>query len=181
MPTIRQFEIIQVLATHRHFGRAASALGISQPSLTRSLKELESRLGVVLFDRSGIEPTVFGKMALRYGEPVLANAAELMREIDLAKGLGSGRLVVCAAMYPTDISARKAVGLLVARNPGLSVELIQSDWARAMEKVLNGEADVDVADMAAAETNDDLQAELCAAPPSVSVARRSIRSSNAQP
>lgn len=28
MPTIRQFEIIQALATHRHFGRAASALGI---------------------------------------------------------------------------------------------------------------------------------------------------------
>ena len=120
MQTICQFEIIQALAAHRHFGRAAPALGISQPSLTRSLKELESRLGVALFDRSGVEPTVFGEMALRYGAPVLANAAELMREINLAKGLGSGRLVVCAAMYPTDISARKAVGLLVARNPGLS-------------------------------------------------------------
>jgi DNA-binding transcriptional LysR family regulator len=88
MQTIRQFEIIQALATHRHFGRAARALGISQPSLTRSLKELESRLGVALFDRNGVEPTVFGEMALRYGQPVLANAAELMREIDLARGLG---------------------------------------------------------------------------------------------
>jgi DNA-binding transcriptional LysR family regulator len=159
MQTIRQFEIIQALATHRHFGRAARALSISQPSLTRSLKELESRLGVALFDRNGVEPTVFGEMALRYGEPVLANAAELMREIDLAKGLGSGRLVVCAALFPTDISARKAIGLLVACHPELSIELIQSDWVRATEMVLKGEADVGVADLTAAETNNDLQAE----------------------
>ena len=120
-------------------------------------------------------------MALRYRAPDLANAAELMREIDLAKGLGSGRLVVCAAMYPTDISARRAIGLLVARNPGLSVELIQSDWARDTEKVLNGEADVGVADLAAAEANDDLQAVPVRSSPSVSFARRSIRSSSAQP
>jgi DNA-binding transcriptional LysR family regulator len=159
MQTIRQFEIIQALATHRHFGRAARALRISQPSLTRSLKELESRLGVILFDRNGVEPTVFGKMALRYGAPVLANAAELMREIDLARGLRSGRLVVCAAMFPSDISARKAIGLLTARHPELSVELIQSDWVRATEMVVKGEADVGVAELTAAETNDDLQVE----------------------
>jgi DNA-binding transcriptional LysR family regulator len=159
MQTIRQFEIIQALATHRHFGRAARALRISQPSLTRSLKELESRLGVALFDRNGVEPTVFGEMALRYGEPVLANAAELMREIDLAKGLGSGRLVVCAAMFPTDISARKAIGLLLARHPELSVELIQADWLRATEMVLKGEADVGVAELNAAEANSDLHVE----------------------
>ncbi len=159
MQTIRQFEIIQALATHRHFGRAARALRISQPSLTRSLKEIESRLGVALFDRNGVEPTVFGEMALRHGEPVLANAAQLMREIDLAKGLGSGRLVVCAAMFPTDISARKAIGLLTARYPELSVELIQSDWVRATEMVLKGEADIGVAELTAAETNNELQVE----------------------
>jgi DNA-binding transcriptional LysR family regulator len=159
MHSIRQFEIIQALTVHRHFGRAARALGISQPSLTRSLKELEARLGVVLFDRNGVEPTVFGRMALRYGEPILANAAELKREIDLAKGLRSGKLVVAAAMFPTDISARKAIGLIAARHPSLSVELIQSDWVRATEMVLKGEADVGVAELTAAQANDDLEAE----------------------
>jgi DNA-binding transcriptional LysR family regulator len=159
MQTIRQFEIVRTLAAQRHFGRAARALGISQPSLTRSLKELEDRLGVVLFDRNGVEPTVFGEMALRYGEPVLKCAAEFRREIDLAKGLGSGRLAVCAAMYPTDISARKAIGGLAARYAGLSVELTQSDWPRVTEMVLNGEVDVGLADLAAAEARDDLVAE----------------------
>jgi DNA-binding transcriptional LysR family regulator len=159
MQTIRQFEIIQALATHRHFGRAARALRISQPSLTRSLKELESRLGVALFDRNGVEPTVFGEWALRYGERVLANAAELKREIDLAKGLGSGRLVIVAAMFPTDISGRRAIGLLTARHPELSVELIHSDWVRATEMVLKGEADIGVAELTAAEANNDLQVE----------------------
>jgi DNA-binding transcriptional LysR family regulator len=62
-------------------------------------------------------------------------------------------------MFPTDISARRAVGLLTARHPELSIELIQSDWVRATEMVLKGEADVGVAELTAAETNTDLQVE----------------------
>ncbi len=159
MQTIRQFEIIQALATHRHFGRAARALRISQPSLTRSLKEIATRLGVVLFDRNGVEPTVFGEMALRHGKTVLAGAADLVREIDLAKGLGAGSLTVAAAMYPTDISVRRASGLLAARHAKVSIELIHTDWLRATDMVLQGEADIGVAELTAAETNDDLQVE----------------------
>jgi len=159
MQTIRQFEIVRALATHRHFGRAARALEISQPSLTRSLKEIERRLGVVLFDRKGVEPTVFGEMALRCGEPVLAGAADLIREIDLAKGLGAGKLTISAAMYPTDISVRRAIGLLAARHPRVSIELIHTDWLRATQMILKGEADVGVAELNAAEANSDLHVE----------------------
>jgi DNA-binding transcriptional LysR family regulator len=41
MPSVRQFEIFHALAKHRHFGRAARALGVTQPALTRSLQKLE--------------------------------------------------------------------------------------------------------------------------------------------
>ena len=53
MHSVRQFELVKALATYRHFGRAAAALGVSQPALTRSLKHLEDILGVPLFDLKG--------------------------------------------------------------------------------------------------------------------------------
>jgi DNA-binding transcriptional LysR family regulator len=71
MHSIRQFELVKALATYRHFGRAASALGVSQPALTRSLKHLEESLGVPLFDRQGVTPTVFGELMLSHVEAVI--------------------------------------------------------------------------------------------------------------
>jgi len=44
MHSVRQFEMIRALARHRHFGRAAAELGVSQPALTRSLQHLEDDL-----------------------------------------------------------------------------------------------------------------------------------------
>jgi hypothetical protein len=53
MHSVRQFELVKVLATHRHFGRAAAALRISQPALTRSLKHRERR--TVRLNRGGFQ------------------------------------------------------------------------------------------------------------------------------
>lgn len=58
MHSIRQIRVVKALAQYRHFGRAARALGVSQPNLTRSLKRIEDALGVPLFERQGVMPTV---------------------------------------------------------------------------------------------------------------------------
>jgi len=50
----RHLEMVRALAQHRHFGRAAQALGGSQPSLTRSLEHLGKMLGVRLFERQDV-------------------------------------------------------------------------------------------------------------------------------
>ena len=123
MHSVRQFELVKALATYRHFGRAAAALGVSQPALTRSLKHLEDVLGVPLFDRQGVTPTVFGELMLNHGEPVIKGFADLMREIDLAKGLEIGEFSVSAGPYPAEISGQRALGMLSAQHPQLAVEI----------------------------------------------------------
>ena len=116
MHSVRQFELVQALAKYRHFGRAAEALGVSQPALTRSLKHLERDVGVTLFDRQGVAPTVFGELVLSHSGSVIKGFDDLMREITLAKGMEIGRLAVSAGPYSSDVSGQRAMGILSARS-----------------------------------------------------------------
>lgn len=51
MPTITQLEYVLAVHKHGHFGRAASDLGVSQPTLSSQVQKVEMELGVTLFDR----------------------------------------------------------------------------------------------------------------------------------
>ncbi|WP_395697812.1 LysR family transcriptional regulator [Methylocella sp.] len=150
LETIREFEIVQALATHRHFGKAAQSLGVSQPSLTRSLSRIEAALGGPLFDRKGVAPTLFGEIVLRHGKIMLGAAASLSREILLTKGLGLGDLSVAAGFYPAEISGHAAAAALSRRHPEIAIDFRILDWPRAKDAVLTGSSDLAFADIRAA-------------------------------
>jgi DNA-binding transcriptional LysR family regulator len=159
MHSIRQIEIVRSLAKRRHFGLAAKDLGVSQPALTRSLKQLEAYLGVPLFDRKGVTPTLFGEIVLTHGGRAAAEFHELMREIALAKGIEIGELRVSAGPYPADISATKAIGLLTARHPMLAIDLRVANWTRIVDDVRENRIDVGFADISEAALDPELQTE----------------------
>jgi DNA-binding transcriptional LysR family regulator len=159
MPRIRQLEIVKALAQHRHFGRAAQALGMSQPNLTRGLKQLETLLGVPIFDRQGVTPTSFGEIILRHGDRALASFHELTRELSLAKGLEIGELRIAAGPYPADISGERAIGVLLQRHPNVFAEIRSANWGRAIGDVLEGVADLGFAEVTGALKNDELHVQ----------------------
>ena len=81
---LRLLECALALDEHRNFGRAAKQLGISQPTLTRSIQVLERQLDAQLFDRSGergVEPTSFGAIVLKSARRVTLDISELKREV----------------------------------------------------------------------------------------------------
>lgn len=71
--TLQQLEYFRILAKYEHFTRAADALSISQPSLSYAIGQLETELGVLLFDRKGrtIELNSYGRIFLTYVESAL--------------------------------------------------------------------------------------------------------------
>ena len=74
---LRDLRYLVAVAEHRHFGRAAEACFVSQPTLSTQLKKLEEFLGVTLIERSSRQV-----MLTPVGERVVAQAQRVLRETD---------------------------------------------------------------------------------------------------
>jgi DNA-binding transcriptional LysR family regulator len=142
LTSLRDIELVRALAEHRHFGRAAASLGISQPAVSRSLAQLEASIGEPLFERSTMHPTAFGKIVLRLGDRVLAGFAEIAREIVLLKGLEVGELKVAMGPYPADVSGQRAGAMLSGLYPSVALDLRVVNWMDAIEAVHLGRVDL---------------------------------------
>ncbi|MFO1115491.1 MAG: LysR family transcriptional regulator [Beijerinckiaceae bacterium] len=149
MDSFRHIEIIHALAAHGSFNRAADAIGISQPVLSRTLAHVEKELGVKLFDRGpqGATPTIFGRIIIDRCGPALQNVADALHEIRQVQGLESGNLMVSAGAFPAEISVQTALGRLLSKYPDLKVTYSTVMWAQARKDVLEGRADIAVGDI----------------------------------
>ena len=74
---LRDLKYLVAVAKHRHFGRAAEACFVSQPTLSTQIKKLEDRLGVTLIERAGkrVLPTP-------PGAAIIAEAEQALRHVD---------------------------------------------------------------------------------------------------
>lgn len=78
--TLRELRYLVALADHGHFGRAADACNISQPTLSTQLKKLEDDLGVVVFERTNktLAITPLGQKIVDQARRVLAEVEALV-------------------------------------------------------------------------------------------------------
>ena len=89
---LRLLQCALVLAEHKNFARAAKAVNVSQPTLSRNIQEIERRIETQLFERGtgGVVPTDAGEIFLEHAREVVARAADLNREMELLRGLEKG-------------------------------------------------------------------------------------------
>jgi len=153
---LRLLRQAQALAEHGSFSRAAEALDIAQPSLSRGIKELEARVGLPLFNRSrsGIEPTDFGRVFLQHAVGVLAEVGDLEREVALAKGLGSGELSVGLGPFVAEVLAPACAARFAAARPGVRLRIMMTDPAAVARLLRSRTVDLAVAEASVLEQDD---------------------------
>ena len=146
MKSERDIRAVLELARYSNFGRAAEVLGMTQPALTRQLQRIEDALGVALFDRTarGVEPTLFGRIAIERGERILKGFDDFRHNVEIAASKELGELKIVTTMYPAAISVWRAVAELNRRHPKLKVHLTIDDQPTAAKKLRDREADVGV-------------------------------------
>ncbi|MEU9172288.1 LysR family transcriptional regulator [Streptomyces sp. NPDC048420] len=122
---LRLVRYFTAVAEHRHFGRAAEALHITQPSLSRQIRRLEQELGARLLER-----TPQGSRLTEAGEVFLPRAKALLRSAAQAASLTR------AAAEPSRITVGYTAGIIVTpavrelreRFPDADVLTVHVDW-----------------------------------------------------
>lgn len=139
---LRDIEYFAVVAEHQCIARAAEALGLSQPALSKSLRRLEQSVGAKVVKRTptGVELTAVGNALLARVSRLRLALDDISRE---AADLGDGR----------------AGHLRIATNPGLTFNLI-TDACSALRKEAPKATLTIVVDSRAALVNRVLNAEL---------------------
>lgn len=113
---LRHLRAIRAIADHQSLQRASATIGVTQPALTKTLRDVEEICGARLFDRTarGVEINAFGDVVVRSAQRILAEAARL--EEDLERLASSKRSELAIGAYPVT-----AAGLL----PGVLVLMRQ--------------------------------------------------------
>ncbi|WP_137181147.1 LysR family transcriptional regulator [Roseomonas sp. AR75] len=124
LPLLR---VADALEAHGSLLKAASALGLGQPALTRSLQELEEIVGTRLFDRHprGVRPTEGGMVVVRLARRVLAELRRADDELD-AVGSAEGGSVAIGVLPVAAVGVLPgALIRLKQRHPAIQVRLQQ--------------------------------------------------------
>lgn len=98
--TLNQLTYFRTVARCQHFRLAAAELNISQPSLSRSIANLEEELGIILFERHGrtISLTKYGRIFLEHTERILSEVA--LAEKQMKRLSGNAGHVDIAYVFP---------------------------------------------------------------------------------
>ncbi|HTQ82392.1 MAG TPA: LysR family transcriptional regulator [Pseudolabrys sp.] len=95
---IEKLDFILALAREKHFGRAAEACGVTQPTLSAGVKQLEQQMGVLLVNRGsrfkGFTPE--GERVLEWARRIVGDARSMRAEINSLRHGLSGRLRIAA-------------------------------------------------------------------------------------
>jgi DNA-binding transcriptional LysR family regulator len=141
---LRHLQLIVALDQFRHLGRTAEFMSVSQPAVSRMLTEVESMLGLQLFDRSsrGTVPTAGGVVLLRFARAVLADYERARDEIRAVESGAAGRSRVGSMVVAMPELLASAVIMLKEKSPEATVLVEEGDLARLLPQLRLGEIDL---------------------------------------
>jgi DNA-binding transcriptional LysR family regulator len=139
---LEKLEFIIALARERHFGHAAEACGVSQPTFSAGIKQLEDQLGVLLVQRGsrfqGFTPE--GERVLDWARRIIGDARAMRQEVDALKHGLAGHIRIAA--IPTALAM---VSMLTtpyrAKHPDVSFTVLSRNSIEVLGMLENLEVD----------------------------------------
>lgn len=140
---LRDLKYLVAVAEHRHFGRAAEACHVSQPTLSTQIRKLEEFLGVTLIERNNRQV-----LLTPVGERIIAQAARVLREADeLVKMAqqardpygGQFRLGIIPTVAPYLLP--RILPLIREQFPELEIQLVEAQTAVITRELRAGQLD----------------------------------------
>jgi LysR family hydrogen peroxide-inducible transcriptional activator len=141
--TLTELRYIVAVARERHFGRAAEACFVSQPTLSVSIKKLEEELDVKIFERGSNEVSVtpLGEEIVRQAQQVIEQAAAIKEIAKRGKDPVAGPLRVGVIYTIGPYLLPQLVQAAIARVPQMPLILQENFTVRLLDMLRTGELD----------------------------------------
>ena len=140
---LRDLKYLVAVAEHQHFGRAAEACFVSQPTLSTQLKKLEQTLGVTLIERTNRRV-----MLSPEGEQIVAQAQRILVEVNALTAMsehlrdpmgGELRLGIIPTIAPYLLP--KILAPIAAEFPNLNIQLTEGQTSHITRMLKHGDLD----------------------------------------
>lgn len=140
---LRDLKYLVALAEHKHFGRAAAASFVSQPTLSTQIKKLEEELGVALVERAprNVMLTPAGQEAATRARRIVAEVEQMKEAARRSQDPEAG--TVRLGMFPTlgPYLLPHAIPLLRERFPKLELLLVEEKSDELLTRLQDGKLD----------------------------------------
>jgi DNA-binding transcriptional LysR family regulator len=139
---IDKLEFLIALAREKNFGKAAEQCGVTQPTFSAGIKQLEDTLGVMLVQRTSrfLGFTAEGERVLDWARTIVADARAMREEVRTLKQGLSGHLKIAA--IPTALAMVSALTTPYrAKHPNVKFTILSRNSADVLSMLENLEVD----------------------------------------
>jgi DNA-binding transcriptional LysR family regulator len=156
---VREMRQVATIASEGSFAKAARALHISQPALSRSIKEVERKCGFKLFERGreGALLTDTGRAFVLQAAEILALASNMERELALIRGLDVGEIFIGAGVYASEMFVSEAMATFARPDTRTRIRIINDQPDLLMQRLRRREVDIAIADPAWIEPSTEIK------------------------
>ena len=153
---MKDIEYFAVVAERGHIGRAAEALGLSQPALSKSLRRLEGALDAKVVKRTpkGVELTAVGKALLARVSGLRLLVEDLVREAAELSDGRAGHVRIGVVTGLTELLLAPACSALLREARHVTVDAVVENYQRLAAAVRKGELDFALGSMPAFPESD---------------------------
>jgi DNA-binding transcriptional LysR family regulator len=141
MIDLRLLQHVIAVAEHGSYRKAAAAVHLSQPALTKSVQQAERHYGVPLFDRRSrpVRPTPAGKVVIEKAHAILSQVESINADLSLLSGLHVRSLAVGAGPMMSEVLLPRALCHLLGKHPAISLHVRIDNWLE-LNQALNQDA-----------------------------------------
>lgn len=142
--TLQQLEALVNLVEERSFSKAAERMALTQPSLSKHIKNLEELAGTHLVDRTknGVSLTPEGTILYGYARRIIRLREEAREKIALARTSVAGVVYAGASTIPATYILPHVLTLLAASHPDVKVHVTTHDTQGVIHMVLSGQVEL---------------------------------------
>src|SRR3954466_5348256 len=141
---LRELRILLAVTEARSMGKAALALAISQPAVSRAIADMESSLGVSLLDRSpqGVEPTPYGRALINRSVAAFDKLRQGVIDIESLADPTAGEVRVASSAPLSASFVAAVIDRISRRYPRITFHVVVSDWERLYRELSERRVDL---------------------------------------